>query len=108
MISAPSYILFLHTLIIVFAFGSFIVAFRLGKEVQKTKGEISENWQFFTWGLFLLGISELVDIMTPLFTQVFAGINFYSEVTEVAALSFLVLGVIGFVRKRLDERFREF
>jgi hypothetical protein len=102
MISAPSYIIFLHAVVIVFAFGSFVFAFRLGKEVKKRKGEVSEPWKFFTWGLLLLGIAEAVDIMTPLYTQVFGGINVYSETTEIAALSIIFLGIIGFLRQRLE------
>lgn len=95
------YIIFLHIIIIAISFGSFILAFRLGRNVQKRGGEVSEPWKFFTWGLFFLGLAELVDIFTPMYEQVFGGINVYSEVTEIAALCLLFLGIMGFLRKRL-------
>ena len=96
------YIILLHIVIIVISFGSFILALKIGRDVQKRGREVSESWKFFTWGLFFLGLSELVDIFTPMYEQVFGGINIYSETTEIAALALLFLGIMGFLRKRLE------
>jgi hypothetical protein len=97
-------IIFLHALIILLSFGSFAFALRIWRNYQKQGNIISEAWKFFTVGLFFLGLSETIDIFTPIYEQVIATLNFYSEVTETAALAILFLGIITFMRKRLSDR----
>lgn len=98
------FIIFLHVIIIFLSYGSFFLAFRVWKNYQKQTGNIiSEAWKFFTIGLLLLGFSETIDIFTPIYEQVIATINFYSEVTETAALAILFLGIIIFLRKRFTD-----
>lgn len=99
-----SYILPLHLTIILICFASFALSLGVWKNLKKKTGHVSESWKLFTIGLLFLGLAELVDIFTPLSQQVFAGINFYSEVSETAALAILFLGIIGFLRKRLEGR----
>ncbi|MDD5145689.1 MAG: hypothetical protein PHF44_02515 [Candidatus Pacebacteria bacterium] len=97
-------IIVLHSFIIFLSFGSFALALRIWKNYQKKTGEpISESWKFFTFGLFFIGLAEILDIFTPIYEQLIAAINFYAEVTETAALAFLFLGIIIFLRKRITK-----
>ncbi len=96
-----TYLVILHCLITLLAFGTFFFALVTGLKAKRKSGKVSSSWKVFTAGLFLLGLSELVDIFTSVHEQAFATINFYSETTEIAALALLCLAVVGFLRKRL-------
>ncbi len=101
------YLVILHGLIIALSFLAFGFALGAAIRAKRKTGRVSEAWKIFTAGLFLLGLSELVDIFTSIHEQVFATINFYSETTEIAALTLLFLGVVGFLRKRMDEELKQ-
>src|SRR6056297_448340 len=95
-------ILGVHISFVILCFASFLVSVGIWRRTSKNKGKVSHSWKFFTVGLLVLSFSEGLDIATPFFKQVFGTINFYTEVTEIMALTFLALSLVKFFRKRLS------
>lgn len=90
--------LILHILVTLLSFGCFIMGINVWRKTAKT----SQYWRFFTIGFLFIWLAELVDIFAPIYKQQFGGINFYTETTQGVGLAFVFLGIIAFLRKRIE------
>ena len=93
-----SLLIFLHILIGTACLSSLMFTAIFWKERKK----VSKTWRFFTFGLFFLLLSELVDVFTLIIQQPSGLIGLGSLTVEIIGLAFIFVSIFDYFRRRIE------
>lgn len=91
-----------HILVVGISAGIFVASFLISIKSKRKYGRISPYWKFFNWGVFIILLSEIIDIFTPIFEAPLGGPNVFSESIEIVGLGFLFLALLGFTKSQAE------
>jgi len=89
----------LYYLSTVVCFAAFLIGLGSLIKIKRITKEIPKMWGLAILGIFFLGLSEIMDIHTPIFGQPAYFIDYYVETIQMLGFTFFLLGLLSYLRQ---------